>query len=149
MSLRAAIRPLPAGPQRLRGPAARLLMGLLMGLLLWPLGASAMSVCQSGAVEMIVGGSAPTACSPPAGVSALSSNPPLRGVAVAGRERVDAAAQRERDSDRRRILESEWQREQGSLADLLRQGASADGAQLARTRANLQALRAELDRLPR
>ena len=145
MSLRAAIRPLLAGPQRLRGPAAR----LLMGLLLWPLGASAMSVCQSGAVEMIVGGSAPTACSRPAGVSTPSTTAPLRGVAVAGRERVDAAAQRDRDSDRRRILESEWQREQGSLADLLRQGASADGAQLARTRANLQALRAELDRLPR
>lgn len=141
MSLRAAIRPLLAGPQRLRGPA--------VCLLLWPLGASAMSVCQSGAVEMIVGGSAPTACSRPAGVSTPSATAPVRGVAVAGRERVDASAQRERDSDRRRILESEWQREQGSLADLLRQGASADGAQLARTRANLQALRAELDRLPR
>jgi hypothetical protein len=125
-------------------------MGPVLLMLALPLAAPAVTVCQAGSVEMIVGGAAAAPCGfslpaanavAPAGTAvALRSGPSQR-------ERVAPQTQRERDGERRRILESEWQREHHTLAELQRQGAMADGAQLARTRANLAALQGELSRL--
>lgn len=122
-------------------------------VLLWlalPLAAPAVTVCQAGKVEMIVGGPAAAPC----GFSLPAASPvSTSGTALAlpggpaQRERVAPQTQRERDGERRRILAAEWQREHDTLAQLQRQGAAADGGQLARTRANLAALQGELSRL--
>lgn len=108
-------------------------------------GSVAATVCQSGRVEMIVGGVAPTAdC--PARAAARPTSPGHVAGNGSGGERIDPAVQRERDSDRRRILEEELAREQAVLAGLQRQGAAADAATVARTQANVAAVRQELAR---
>lgn len=107
--------------------------------------AGAATVCQSGRVEMIVGGVAPTADCPKRAAGRLGSPGHVAGSASSG-ERIDPAVQRERDSDRRRILEEELAREQAVLAGLQRQGAAADAATVARTQANVAAVRQELAR---
>jgi hypothetical protein len=105
------------------------------------------AVCQAGRVEMIVGGVAPAAdCSSPV---AGRSQPPASALAAASRgERVAPAVQRERDSDRRRILEDELRHEQDALVQQLRRGETTDADALGRTRANIAALQGELSRLP-
>lgn len=107
--------------------------------------AGAATVCQSGRVEMIVGGVAPTADCPARAPTKLAAAGHGAGGANGG-ERIDPPVQRERDSDRRRILEEELAREQAVLAGLQRQGAAADAATVARTQANVAAVRQELAR---
>ncbi len=122
----------------------RTVVGLSAALLALQ-GSVAATVCQAGRVEMIVGGTVPPndcAARPGARPPALAAR---AGAASAG-ERVDPAVQRERDSDRRRILEDELAHEQAVLAGLLRQGPAADTAAVARTQANVAAVRQELAR---
>lgn len=103
--------------------------------------AQAASVCRISGVEMIIGGAPQAAC---------NVDPPTAGrrtsVASIGSERVAPEIQHERDRERRRILEDELQRERGAMARLLKEGAAADAAALARTESNLAALQRELAR---
>lgn len=67
-------------------------------------------------------------------------------VAAVSPMKIEPVVQRERDQERRRILEEELQKEQSVLGSLLKQGPNADAAALARTHSNLAALRQELAR---
>jgi hypothetical protein len=114
--------------------------------LAWALqGSVAASVCQSGRVEMIVGGVAQAADCPARAAARPFSTGHAASIASTG-ERIDPAVQRERDSDRRRILEEELAKEQAVLTGLIRPGTAADPATVARTQANVAALRQELAR---
>lgn len=105
-------------------------------------------VCRSGNVEMIIGGTqAANACGnatrapvPSAGRTATS---PMATIASA---RVSDVEQRQRDQDRRAILEGELQRERQTLAEQTRPGSGIDEAAVNRTRSNLAALQRELGR---
>lgn len=108
-------------------------------------GGMAATVCQSGRVEMIVGGVAPAADCPARPAARPTPSGHAAGSANVG-ERIDPAVQRERDSDRRRILEEELAKEQAVLTGLMRQGTAADPATVARTQANVAAVRQELAR---
>lgn len=107
-------------------------------------GAQAAAVCRSGRVELILGGLAPAAdCPAPA-----AARPPRPAIAVAASahsERIAPEVQRERDSERRRILEDELRHEQQAL---VQQQQRSDAEALGRTRANIAALQGELSRLP-
>jgi hypothetical protein len=131
------------------GARTQLNMGCAVGLLL-AVGASvvcvtaraqAASVCRISGVEMIIGGTPQAACSvdPPSAGRRMS-------VASISGERIAPEVQHERDRERRRILEDELQRERSAMARLLKQGAAADAAALARTESNLAALQRELAR---
>jgi hypothetical protein len=75
--------------------------------------------------------------------------PAIRGPAIRGPAnfpRVDAARQRERDSDRRHILDTELRSVEAELARLLAGGAAPE--HIGRRRADVAALRRELERLP-
>lgn len=108
-------------------------------------GGVAATVCRAGRVEMIVGGTVPPTDCAARAAGRLPAMAAGAG-AAAGGERIDPAVQRERDSDRRRILEDELAHEQAVLAGLLRQGPAADAAAVARSRANVAAVRQELVR---
>jgi hypothetical protein len=100
--------------------------------------------CRQQGVEMIVGGAAAVQdCIP------LASHPTVAISPTPAPERVTVAQQRDRDQDRRAILETELARERQQLEWLRRQGDAADGASLSRTQSNLAALSRELARLPR
>lgn len=105
-------------------------------------------VCRSGSVEMIVGGAsaAPTNCSSPrTGVTRVSTAP-----ADSGAQRHPVASVRldEGAIDRRRILETELQRELTRSDELARQSHTPENvAALTRSRADVAALRQELARV--
>jgi len=102
---------------------------------------------------MIVGGAAPAACAG-GGASSTASAAALTPASgsIAARSsgpaglRIEPGVQRERDQERRRILEDELQREQSVLNNLLKSGSGADAATVSRTQSNLSALRQELAR---
>lgn len=98
-------------------------------------------VCREGKVEMIIGGAQPAnAC----GTGRAAQ--PSTGRAAVNSVRVSDVEQRQRDSDRRAILETELQRERQTLAEQLRPGSGVDEAAVNRTRSNLAALQRELGR---
>lgn len=106
------------------------------------LAGGAATVCREGKVEMIIGGTQPvSACNSPSRAPA-----PSAGRTSMTSVRVSDAEQRQRDQDRRVILENELQRERQALADQLRPGSGADEAAVNRTRSNLAALQRELGR---
>jgi hypothetical protein len=79
---------------------------------------------------------------------------PAAAAAPAQRERISAATQRERDSDRRSILEDELQREQAARQSAEQRAAAADAAtrdplraQVERHASNVDALKREIARL--
>jgi hypothetical protein len=106
--------------------------------------AHAATMCRAGGVEMIVGGPSAAECAAPqvaaTGITVTARSP------ASGALRVEPAVQRERDQERRRILEEEFQHEQALLSSLLKQGPAADPAGIVRTQQNLAALRQELAR---
>lgn len=102
----------------------------------------AASVCREGKVEMIIGGArAANNCAGSARAAAPAADRPAMGPM-----RVSATEQRQRDQDRRAILESELQRERQTLAEQTRPGSGVDEAAVNRTRSNLAALQRELGR---
>lgn len=118
--------------------------------------------CDSGSVSILVGGaglrqdSSPcrgfgSARAPAPGPSASRRGATLLPVraATAPGERVDALTQRQRDSDRRSILEAELASETAQLQRLQQAGGGDTNAALGRSRANVQALQRELALLPR
>lgn len=77
-------------------------------------------------------------------VRSASKKTVAAGLAPAAFPRVSSAAQREYDSDRRRILQEELELEKSALNDAIGKGASEDIVH--RHQANVAALERELDR---
>lgn len=120
-------------------------VGVIATLIAASAGASEATVCREGKVEMIIGGAQATnacggAARAPAPSAGRTSTPSMTSV------RISDVEQRQRDQDRRAILENELQRERQTLADQLRPGSGADEAAVNRTRSNLAALQRELGR---
>lgn len=88
--------------------------------------------CRQGRVEVIVGGS--QGCTEPAAAAPAPASPQARD------------PQRQRDQDRRAILETELRQEQAALATLLKDGRPADPAARRRVQDNIDALLRELAR---
>lgn len=101
--------------------------------------ADSATVCRTGAVEMILGGSGAAPCPSVAGRPAghSPSDP-------ASARRIPPAQQVVRDSERRRILESELQQELAELARIHLTSDPADRAALIRVQDNIAALNREL-----
>ncbi|MEK8031078.1 hypothetical protein AACH06_09655 [Ideonella sp. DXS29W] len=122
--------------------------GIVIALVAAPVGAvetltgGAASVCREGKVEMIIGGArAASTCT-----GSTRAAAPVASRTAVSPMRISDTEQRQRDQDRRAILESELQRERQTLAEQTRQGSGVDEAAVNRTRSNLAALQRELGR---
>lgn len=103
-------------------------------------------LCRNGPVDVLSGGPAVTRCG--AATAATAANPRQLGhdhASTAPQMRVSAQTQRTRDEARKAILDHELAQEQARLAALLKAG-HADAAEVARTRANVDAIQRELAR---
>lgn len=114
-------------------------------MLAWPAvafaaDAASATICQSGGVEMILGGSTNRPCQHPAGAS--PRRPTVRQDDSG--HQIPRSQQLTRDQERVRILEAELQQELAGLARLQRTGHVRDAAALVRVQDNIAALNREL-----
>jgi hypothetical protein len=106
-----------------------------------PASAAEPTVCRTGGVEMILGGSAASPCQTPARAPSTRPSP------AHGTLQVSTRLQAARDDERRRILASELQQELAGLARL--QAAAPDDAPARlRVKDNIAALQRELAGTP-